>query len=290
LKPSYTAYDPVSRSYFVTTQRNNSAASLWGLTLAKDVGSSTPIGPEVRYHYPELDMPLMGLQVWHNGQNLEVLAFFQNCTVLLVDYTSGHSSKFADVCNSTRAISTAIDINQDENVVYVITQAAQGDPNREVVTLNLQTRKCSSVPLAPLKNHNAAMEMAFEAVWVASLKSMVVFYTGLFDQLIYTSPVDGSTSFAIFDLAEYNGPTGSLEFTEDDRLEADDLWGDAVINPQSGKIWFQCSDVEDGSGMATTTLCQIQMPDTIKQLNYVNIAIWPMTYGYVGMQFVSVVQ
>jgi hypothetical protein len=290
LKPSYTCFDPKSRTYFLTTQRNNSAASLWGLVIANDVNSSKPLSPvEVRYHYPELDMPLLGLQVWNNAGSLVVLALFQNCSIMRVNQATGADSLFANVCTGNRIMTSAVDINTDTDELYIITQnPSGGDPAREIVTLDLKSGKVTSVPLAPLKNHNAPMESAFEGVWVASLKSMLVFYTGLFDQLIYTDPATGATQFAINDLAYFNGPTGHLEFTADDRLEEDDLWGDTAMDPATGKIWFQCSDVDE-DGEITATLCQIQMGPKIKQLNYVNIAIWPMTYGYVGMQYVPVI-
>jgi hypothetical protein len=244
------------------------------------------LGPEVKYNYPEPELPLMGLQAWNNNGQILVLAIFKNCTIMQVDYTTGATKLWANVCNETRTVTTAIEISDSE--MFVLTQNEEGPPNREIVIINLASKQYESNLIQPLKNHNETDEEPFEMVWMPSLKNLMVMYTGNFDQLIYTEPHSGMTTMAIFSLAEYNGPTGRLEFITDDRVEADDLWTDLALDAKTGKIYFQCSDVDPDSGEYTTTLCQIQVPPRVQGLNYVNVAIWPLTYGYAGMQWVPV--
>jgi hypothetical protein len=43
----------------MTTDRNRTAASLWGINIAKDVSAATPLGPEVTYAFPEVDAELV---------------------------------------------------------------------------------------------------------------------------------------------------------------------------------------------------------------------------------------
>jgi len=138
-------------------------------------------------------------------------------------------------------------------------------------------------------------EVPFDVQWLpAPLNVALVFYTGdTFDQLVYTDVSTGAMSFAIFALAEYGGAGtgGKFEFTEADSLEDDDTWSNSAYDVTTNKLYFQCSDVDPESGIVTITLCQVDIPKTAppKPLYYVNTAIEPMTYGYVGMQYVQVV-
>jgi hypothetical protein len=286
LSPTYTAFEPKTRSYFIVTQRDTNTASLWGIVISGDTNTSKSLGPEVRFTYPEPELPLQGIQTWNNNGQILVLAIFKNCTILQVDYKTGSTSLWANICNDTRTVTTAIDISSNE--MFVLTQNEEGPPMREIVIVNLASKQYESNLIQPLKNHNETDEEAFEMQWLPTLKNLMVFYTGNFDQLIYTEPHSGMTNWAIFDLAEYQGEQGNLEFETDDDLESDDTWTDSALDPVTGKLWFQCSDVDPDSGLFTTTLCQIQIPARVQQLNFVNVAIWPMTYGYAGMQWVPI--
>jgi hypothetical protein len=290
LSPTFTAYEPKSRNYFLTVQRDQNTASLWGINIAKDTNSSKSLGPEVKFTYPEPELPLVGLEAFDNAGQTVVLAFFKNCSILQVDWKTGRTQLWANVCNDTRTVTTAIDINYSSGELFVLTQNEEGPPNREIVIVNLQNRQYESNLIQPLRNHNETDEEAFEMQWMPSLKQLMVFYTGRFDQLIYTEPHSGMTNMAIFDLAEFNGPEGHLEFITDDPLESDDTWTNSALDPVKNWIYFQCSDVDPESGLFTTTLCQIAIPQRDQQLSFVNVAVWPFTYGYAGMQWVDLQQ
>jgi hypothetical protein len=134
-------YEPSTRSYFLTTQRNQEVASLWGFDLANDVGSASPLNSEVRFTYPESGASLVGIQAFATSAEkkaegapaITVLAFFNtltgNCTVMNVNYQTGASTFWANLCNNyTRELTTAIEADHDNGVLYILTQALEGAP------------------------------------------------------------------------------------------------------------------------------------------------------------------
>jgi hypothetical protein len=290
LSPTLTAFEPKSRSYFLTVERNHTAASLWGVVLSGDTNTTTRTYAEVRYHYPVMDDSLKGLEAWNNQGTVQVLAIFGDCNIMQIDYTTGHDSLWATICNSTdRQVTGAIELNQDTNTLYIITQSPNtAQPARELVTIDLASKRVTSVALQPLKNHDANQETPFEACWFPSLNALLVFYTGKFDQMVFVTP-DGNTEFGVFDLAEYTGSEGYYEFTADDFLEDDDMWSDCILDPRTGFIYFQCTVVDQVSQEPSIGLCQSEVPKKIGPLEYIDVAIWPLTYGYAGLQWVPIV-
>lgn len=289
LTPTWTAYDEKTRQYFVTVYRNSTSASLFGSVIADDVESNVPLDPvEVRYSFPEEDATMVGLEAWNNNSHVTPLSLFADCSVWAVDPATGTSKPLASLCDSgTRKLTTAMTLFGDK--LYVISQAAQGLPARNIVTLDLATMTASSAALAPLRDHNEALELPFEMVWLDQLNTLLVFYSGNFDQMVYVEPNSGLTALALPDLTEW-GQDGHFEFLADERLEADDLWGNVCMDVVKDLIYFQCSDVDD-SGDATTTLCKMPIPKkTGARIAWINAAIWPMTYGYAGMQYVQVME
>src|SRR4051812_39138647 len=148
LSPSYTAFDPATRAFFITTQRNSSAASLWGVTISPDTNTSKVLSTEVRYAYPEAELPLVGLQVSNNpafsvltisnflgleqrcwpesphvfqklhsaaGNPTFFLLFAQTEPPSQVDFTTGAASRWGDLCGQGRVLTTAIELNQAAN-------------------------------------------------------------------------------------------------------------------------------------------------------------------------------
>lgn len=313
LTPSFTSYDANTRAYFMTTARNAAVASLWGFTLSGDVSAAAPVNAEVRYSFPADGATLVGLQVfptpsasertWESAFSanaLTVLAFFNtlqgNCTVLSVDYTTGNTEVWLDdVCslgaNTTdpRALSTAIDRIPGTNTVFAVTGATEGAPAYAVVTLDVSTKAYTQQLLAPLKNFDPTEESPFELQWIPSLNQLIVFFTGNFDTLLWVDPATGATSFAISDLAEYQGAYGgNLEFTADDFLEDDDTWTDSAYDSVNKQLYFQCSDTDPDSGEVTIAMCQLPITAKVEPFYFVNIAIEPMTYGYVGFEYIQI--
>jgi hypothetical protein len=130
-------------------------------------------------------------------------------------------------------------------------------PARAIVTLNVETLAMSSANLSPLSGNNPTLIRPFEMVWMRSLQTLMVFHTGLFDQLIYTSPSNGQQTFAINDLANF-GDAGAYIFMQNDFLEDDDTWQNSCIDQVNGLIFFQCTDISSSSGsFGTTTMCQV---------------------------------
>lgn len=287
LSPTFTAYDATSRDYFTAVRQNASAGRLWHMTINNAVDNST-VDPDVRFAFSQMDATFVGLEAWNNNGVSTPLALFADCTVLVVDWKTGATKKLLQMCDPLQQmLTTATELVG--NVLYVVAQNTQGLVNRQIVQVDLTTLKLSSAPLQSIKNHDPMLELPFEMVWLPSLKTMMLFFSGNFDQIVYLEPNSGAMSFAFHSISDYGGSTGGkFEFTKNDRLEDDDLWTDVAVDTVQNKIYFQCSDVDPDSGLVTTALCEIPIPAKIKELDFINVAIEPMTYGYAGMEFVQV--
>jgi hypothetical protein len=284
--PSFTAYDATSRNYYITTIWNETAASLWSMTVANEVSAVTQSGSQVRYGFPIMNSVLVGLEAWNRNGDVVVFALYQNGSVYTIDTTTGGSSFFINLCGRFYQLSTAIVL--EGNTLYaIIQQDSTINPNRQVVTLDLTAGTLTTVAIQPLKDHDAGLETPFEMLYLANLDVLFVMYTGLFDQLIYTDPSTGAATFAVDDMSQFDGTEGQLGFTSDDFLADDDTWSNACIDTVQKKIYFQCSDMDEDD--VTITLCEIPIPEKEAILSFINIAIEPMVYGYVGMQYVQVV-
>jgi len=197
---------------------------------------------------------------------------------------------FASLCNASAEVTTAVEYDTATGLLYALTQPQEGAPIRSVVTMDIATgRILNTVQIQPLKNHNPYGETPFEMVYLSDLAKLFVFYTGTFDQLIFTDPTSGATAFGVFNLASFNGDEdGVLGFLQQDNLADDDTWANACLDDVANKIYFQCSDIDE-SGIGTPTLCEIPIPTKIGPLSFVNVAIEPLTFGYFGAQYVQVV-
>jgi len=286
---TYTAYDEATRTYMTSVTRNESSGSLWAMTITKDVENVTAIGQEVRYAFPQFGAILIGLEIFNNKGTLTPLVIFKDGTVLQVDQKTGATKLFAHlVKNSTQFLTTAIELEPTSMKLWAIGQQATGLPNRFAVTLDLNTQAVTSVLLAPLKNHDPVLCAPFDMVYLPTLKVVMTFNTGDFDQLIYTDPLTGEMAFGTNNMAEFTDGNGHYEFLADDFLEADDMWANSCIDSEKKLIYFQCSSVDD-SGEGTTSLCATPILEDIKGIPWINTHIQPMTYGYAGMEYVQVV-
>lgn len=289
--PTFTAYDPISRQYFVATQFNMSAAFLWSMTLDSAV-TAAPMGEPQFTNYPQYGETLVGLQAVNIEGFVALYSFFADGSVFEINTQTGIGSMFVNLCGgvATRSLTTAFDHNSKSNLVYGITASTVGEPAYEIVTLDLNSGYQWTYALTTnLTGFVAAQESAFEMLWLDNIQQLLVFFTGNFDQLLFVDPYSGNASFAIQNLAEY-GLNGRYEFTVSSFLEDGDIWSNAALDSVEKNVYFQCSDVDPDSGAVTTTLCQIPQPQKIAPLYFVNAAISPMTYGYLGMQYVQVIK
>jgi len=289
-KQTFTAWEPITRTYYTTASNGDGTTWLWATGIANDVNSSKPLGGPVKFSNPSLISVQCALEIWNNNGVLVLLAIYKEGVILQVDPATGATTVFATIIDSTRVLSTAVEFESQSENLYVITASVQGVPNRQMLTLNLSTRKTSSIALAALRDNDQMTMYPFNMVWLSKLQTLLVFWTGNFDQIIYTEPHSGMTSYAIDNLAYIPSPSGQFEFETDDYLEMDDTWSNSCVDSVKQLVFFQCSDFDPETGFFTTTLCEVPIFDTAKLMDYVNTAIWPMTYGYAGMQCVQVVQ
>jgi hypothetical protein len=286
---TYTAYDVATRTYITSVTRNESSASLWAMTITKDVENVTTIGQEVRYAFPQFGATLIGLELYNNKGALTPLAIFKDGTVLEVDQATGASKLFARLVNaSSQFLTTAIEYEPTLQKLWAIGQQTNGLPNRFMVNLDLNTRAVTSVLLEPLKNHDPVLCAPFDMVYLPTLQVVLTFNTGDFDQLIFTDPLTGEKAFGTNNMAEFSDGNGHYEFLADDFLEADDMWANSCVDSLKGLVYFQCSSVDD-SGEGITSLCATPILNDIKEIPWINTHIQPMTYGYAGMEYVQVV-
>ena len=287
LSPTWTAYSPGSRSYFTSVRKNKTAAYLWGMAINNNVNATTPIC-QTTFGFPQEDAVFVGLEAFDVNGATTVLAFFQDGTILDVDYSTGSTTDFANlVGGSSAVVSTSITVDHINNTLYAVLDSKP----HQIVTFDLVSKKVTnSVAIGKLKDHDDFLELPFEMVKLPDSGDVLLFYDSeLFDQILFVDTTTGDPAFLFNDIAEFGeGTYGHFEFTANDRLEDNDLWGTVCLDTLKDKIYFQCSAVDD-SGFVTTTMCEIPVPKKRKAGDFINTAIQPMTYGYAGFQYVEVV-
>ena len=171
----------------------------------------------------------------------------------------------------------------------MLTQSTnQQQPANGVVIFNYATKQSTEVMIAnPSPYFNPVVEQAFEMVWIESLQQLLTFWTGNFDSIVYVQPYTGASLLAIFNMHDYQGYDGALEFTVSTYLEDLDTTANAAIDDVGQQIYFQCSSVNDQDDV-TTQLCAHPIPTAVAAWDYINTAIAPMTYGYAAAEFVQV--
>lgn len=288
----YTAFDPVSRLYFTTAANGTTRLSnwLWATNISKDVETGTPVCPPVTFDYFEVDAKVLGLRAVNVNGVVQVLVIYATGEVFSVDYKTGKTTSAGRLADGTNYIVTpAIAHDPKTKRIYAITQASEGQPNRNVSTLDLTTGVLSSVSLQALKFEKPFEEDPFSMVWVDSLQVLLQFQTGPFDQLKYVNPTSGEQSWAFFDLSQFDGTQGHFEILANQHGGVnDDTWQQMFVAPEQKLVYFQCSDVDPEGGDYDTALCMGPIYDKIREFDYVNPAVEPFQYGYAGFQYVPV--
>jgi hypothetical protein len=287
----FTTFDPMSRLYFTTVSNGTGPTNvLWATNISKDVSMSTPLNPPfVGFQLFEEGAKMVFLQAVNINGVVEVLTIYESGEVFSVDYKTGKTASVNRMADGTKRIVTpAVAYDPKTKRIYAITQQAEGQPERNISTLDLTTGHLTSVGLQPLQFEKPFEEDPFNMVWVDSLQVLLQFQTGPFDQLKYVNATSGEQFWAFFDLSQFNGEQGNFEIMTGQGTINDDSWKQMFVSPEEGLVYFQCSDVDPDSGLFDTTLCMGPIYDKIKQFAYVNVAVEPFQYGYAGFQYVPV--
>ncbi len=293
--PTFSAYDALSRNYFLTTHQDDYSSLLWGVTIAGDVNSTKFSFPQVTYNITNPGANMVGMEQVYLGSASTLLVFFDDGSVTQVDPASGASQPYTTVCNQTLQVN-AVTARENTRDIFLLTITTLSVvPTYGIITFNYATRQATAVSMQAVPYFNTTEESGFEMVWSESLQQLIVFFTGPFDQIMYINPVTGAASFAVFNMHDYQGSEGALEFTVSAFLEDLDTDANAAIDTVAQQIYFQCSQVDPDSGFATTSLCAHPVKPDYPGLpegswDYVNINIAPMTYGYAASEYVQIEQ
>jgi hypothetical protein len=200
--PSFTAFEPENRTFYVTASKSSSSASLFSATINAAVDNTTT-AHETVFHFPAGNA-LVGLQALA-GPTL--LACFNDGSVVKVDPTTGVTTPFASLIptGTSGAISTAITLDRKTGTLFAVYNNSV--PNRQIASLDIATAKVTTVALKPLKYHDPKVEQPFQAVWLDGVQQLLVFYAGFekdmsFDQIIFADAKTGALVFMWKDLTQ----------------------------------------------------------------------------------------
>jgi hypothetical protein len=268
--PMFTAFDQTSRTMFVTiTNRNLISASLYGLTISSDVNTTKALTPaRVTFYYPEADMVMVGMELYTNPATglLAPLVIMRDGTVLEVNATTGGASVLVDLVDDTKILTGAIETSPDQSTMYLITQDFIGTSGLDLITLNLRTADYTVMDVLPAPGQSTLLEAPFEMVWANAAQSLLVFFTGVVDQVTYLNTRTGTSSWAIPDLSAFRGQIGHLDITMSEDFP-DDSWNNACVDQIKNILYFQCSDVGDESStFAANALCMAKVSSAQTQL------------------------
>ena len=290
--PTFSSYNPLTREYFLIVDHNAYGARMWGVTVAGDVSNVSATYPFVPFKFPAAHATMVGLETALVGGVFLNLVFYADGTVQQVDPTTGAGKPFSNICGPGRQ-ANAVTYREGTNDIFVLTQSPNiQEPKYGVVTFNVATRQSNEVLIGSVPYFDPTAESGFEMVWAESLQNLVVMWTGAFDQIMYVQPFTGVASFAVFNMHDYSGGFGALEFTVSTYLEDLDTTANAAIDTVAQQIYFQCSQVDENDDVTTSLCAHPVQPDYpgLKQgsWDYINVNIAPMTYGYAAAEYVQI--
>jgi hypothetical protein len=288
--PTYTTYNPLTRNYYLITGNDEYSAFMWGASISSDTWSAKSLTPQVKFSFPQGGDILVGLEVVQLDGAEMVLVFYNDGTVAQVDPSSGTMKPYSSTVNPNTRQVNCVTYRPDTRDIFMLTQNQLGDPQYGILTFNFATRQSSEVLMQVPQYFDPTQEDGFEMVWMPTVQTMLVFFTGPFDQIMYYNPFTGAATLVVFNMADYQGSMGHLEFTVSTFLEDLDTTANAAIDLVGQQVYFQCSDVDPSSGEVTTALCNHPVPlsTDMSQWSYVNVEVEPMTYGYAAAEFVQV--
>lgn len=289
--PTITAYDAATRTYLTLVVRDVGVASVWGHSINKDVTAVSAVFPEVKFQFAA-NATVVGFEAIAVNGTVTPVVFFASGDVWTVDIKTGATASFANLATAPEStVLTAIEHAPDANAVYaVVNQIVEGKQQLTLVVLNVTTHSVTSIAMKAPLGTSFHEELPFEMVWLPTLQSLMVFSTGKIDQAFFGDVTTGQLSYAIENLAFQTAPGGSqVEFTKNDRLEDDDTWFNACLDPVSNRVYFQVSYVDE-HGFVTINLAHIDVPKSVKAGRWsdLTVDISPMTYGYAGMEYVTI--
>jgi hypothetical protein len=288
LGPSYSTYDGLSRNFFGTTHVDDFGGLVYGLTISGDTNSSTYGFPLKAFNYTNPGSNMIGLETVYLGSQQVLLVFFDDGSVEQVDPVTGAGTPYTTLVDATRQVMCTVYRENSREIMVLSMSLTERVTNYAVHVFNYATRQVTSTVIMQNPQYfSPTEEVPFEMLWLETIQNVLVFWTGPFDQLIYIDPKTGNSSMPVFSLADYSGAEdGQLEFTVDDRLEDLDTDANSAIDVVGGWFYFQCSDVDPSSGLATTTLCGHPIPTDLSGFTYVQVMIEPMTCTFSHLLFV----
>jgi hypothetical protein len=220
---------------------HNYQGRLWGITVSGDTNSSKFTFPETFLVFPSHDSVLVGTESYVSAAKVQyVLAFFADGQVVLYDPTVGGAGIWQ--CDLTPDGASVYTVTASSNtVMHVVASGDTSSVSYSIVSWDVSTNTTTAVAMgSPGPSFVPATQTPFEMVWLPSFKSLLVMFTGNFDQIIYVNPQSGSAAWAVFNLAYYQGPSaGHLEFTVSNYLEDLDTDANVAVDNVKGLIYFQ---------------------------------------------------
>jgi hypothetical protein len=277
-----TAYDRNGRLFYTVGNEENSMGTrrLYTTTIAGNVSSIVGGDTKISFAFPSAVSVLVSLEVTHDGIPLTI---FQDGTLALLNRTSGTLQVVANVCphgNSQLTQATHVDLHN--RILYL---ATQNGSNFVIITVDMRTWNISQTVTIQNIQPGQAQIVPFDLVWIPEINNLILFSSNSqWDQLIYVSPTTGNASFAVQDLMNYN----NLEFHNNLNTKTDDTYKNVAYDELTHTLYFQASQVDEG-GLRTT--CLVSAPpflpgSTPSMLDWVNINLEPLDFGYQGMQYV----
>jgi hypothetical protein len=287
--PTFTAFNPLSRDYFLVTKKNDFTGHMFGITISGDTNSSNYTYPMTNFKFVDGNQAQMvGLETVLLGGQQVVLVFYDNGAVQIVDPVTGQGKPFSN-CLAAGRQANAVTYRQGTHDIFVLSQSTNAQrPNYGMVIFNYQTKQSQEIIFQVPTLFDPTVEQGFEMVWMETLQNLLVFFTGNFDQIMYVQPYTGVSAWAIWNMHDYSGGYGAYEFTVSTYLEDLDTTANAAIDDVGKRIYFQCSEVDQDSGDITTSLCTHELPTAVAQWSWIDTAIAPMTYGYAAAEYVQI--
>lgn len=291
-----TAFDHVSRTFYVSGAQNPGEMTLWVTTIDANVSVATLVSKST-FEYPVFKSQVVRMHFISGNTNGDLVLLMDSGDVLVLNSKTLTSTNVGNVLKAAGigaggfvAKASAVDVTG--GVLYTIVETVNGT-SASLVSMEVSTGAMTSVVLHLQDHHSKedwSGEYFFQMVWIPEQASMIVLAQGGgpsgidgFDQIIRIFP-NGTASCLWCNIQD----AGLYEFNTVPSLKNDDTYQTAAWDPVSQHFYFQCSVYDSDDDEATPTISMLYIDFSHKDI-YIDTAISPFAFEYIGWFFIPVI-
>lgn len=292
-----TSYDQIGRTYYVAGAQHPGGSTLWVATVDGNVSKATPVGSARVFAYPNVADKLVRMHFISGNTNGQLLTAYASGNVYVLDTVTLKSTPLGGNLLQTTPklngglVTQSSDVDVANGLFYTLatTTIVHNKSTCYLITMNVVSG-VTTAQLLTIRGEDWAGVQFFNGVFIPDQNALVVFAqaggpTGIvgFDQILNVFP-DGKAAYI------YNNiqTAGNYAFQTYPATKQDDTLQPACYDPVTRHLYFQVTSFEtDDDSDPMLNMAYLDYSKG-KKVPYIDIAISPFAFEYMGWHFIQV--